>query len=99
MLKDAIDLATVKRVRVIKLRHHGDVLLTSPVFSVLKQYALPAELDARVYHDTRDMITPHPAVSQVFTIDRQWKTLGMLGQLKAELAMVRPLYALMEVAA
>ncbi|EEG10240.1 putative lipopolysaccharide heptosyltransferase III [Pseudogulbenkiania ferrooxidans] len=88
MLKDAIDLAAVKRVLVIKLRHHGDVLLTSPVFSVLKQHAPHAELDALVYHDTRDMITQHPAVSRVFTIDRQWKKLGMFGQLKAELALL-----------
>ena len=26
-----------KRVLIIKLRHHGDVLLTSPVFTVLKK--------------------------------------------------------------
>jgi len=36
MLNDSIDLNQVRRVLVIKLRHHGDVLLTSPVFSVLK---------------------------------------------------------------
>ena len=33
MLQDAIDPAALKRVLVIKLRHHGDVLLTSPVFT------------------------------------------------------------------
>ncbi|WP_024304243.1 putative lipopolysaccharide heptosyltransferase III [Pseudogulbenkiania sp. MAI-1] len=93
MLKDAIDLAAVKRVLVIKLRHHGDVLLTSPVFSVLQQHAPHAELDALLYHDTRDMITQHPAVSQVFTIDRQWKRLGVVGQLKAELALLARLKA------
>jgi len=31
MLKDAIDLSAVRRALVIKLRHHGDVLLTSPM--------------------------------------------------------------------
>ena len=34
-LDDAIDPARVRRVLVIKLRHFGDVLLTSPVFGVL----------------------------------------------------------------
>ena len=29
---DAVPLEDVKRVLVIKLRHHGDVLLASPVF-------------------------------------------------------------------
>src|SRR5213592_3566248 len=45
---DAIDLTRIRRALVIKLRHHGDVLLTSPVFSALKQrsrfVALRAEL-------------------------------------------------------
>ena len=40
-LPDPIDVGLVRRVLVTKLRHHGDVLLTSPVFTVLKR-ALPA---------------------------------------------------------
>lgn len=84
MLKDAINLATVRRVLVIKLRHHGDVLLSSPVLSVLKSHAPHADIDALVYHDTRDMLSEHPALSQLFTIDRQWKKLGIFGQAAAE---------------
>ncbi|MDC7712563.1 putative lipopolysaccharide heptosyltransferase III [Vogesella sp. LYT5W] len=84
MLKDAIDLSTVRRVLVVKLRHHGDVLLSSPVLSVLKTHAPHAEIDALVYHDTRDMLSGHPALSQLFTIDRNWKRLGLRGQLAAE---------------
>lgn len=70
MLKDAVDLAAVKRVLVIKLRHHGDVLVTSPVFSVLKAHAPHAEIDALVYSDTADMVTFHPAVVRVFGVER-----------------------------
>lgn len=76
MLQDAIDPAALKRVLVIKLRHHGDVLLTSPVFTVLKQHAPHAELDALVYADTAPMLGGHPAISQVFCIGRQWKRAG-----------------------
>ena len=36
MVPDAIPFASLRRVLVIKLRHHGDVLLTSPVFSTLQ---------------------------------------------------------------
>ena len=39
MLQDAIPLEDLRRVLVIKLRHHGDVLLAAPVFSALKQAA------------------------------------------------------------
>ena len=35
MLKDRVDLQSVRRVLVTKLRHHSDVLLASPVFSIL----------------------------------------------------------------
>ncbi|MBZ0104379.1 MAG: putative lipopolysaccharide heptosyltransferase III [Sulfuricella denitrificans] len=80
MLKDAIDLSRLNRVLVIKLRHHGDVLLTSPVFSVLKNHAPQVEVDALVYRDTAEMLTLHPAISEVHTIDRNWKKLGLLGQ-------------------
>jgi hypothetical protein len=45
---DAIDLSRVRRALVIKLRHHGDVLLASPVFTVLRRAAPHAEIDALV---------------------------------------------------
>lgn len=93
MLKDAIDLGQVRRALVIKLRHHGDVLLASPVLTVLKNHAPHVEIDALVYHDTREMITLHPAVSEVFTIDRNWKKLGALGQLRAEWGLLKRLKA------
>lgn len=84
MLTDAIDLSTLRRVLVVKLRHHGDVLLTAPVFSVLKNHAPHLEIDALVYRDTADMLTLHPAIAQVHTIDRNWKRLGLLDQGRAE---------------
>ncbi len=59
MLADAIDLTTVKRALVIKLRHHGDVLLTSPVFQTLKNHAPHIEIDALVLCDAREMLTGH----------------------------------------
>ena len=38
-LRDAIPVGEIRRALVIKLRHHGDVLVSSPVFSVLKAHA------------------------------------------------------------
>ena len=46
---DAVDLSQLRRALVIKLRHHGDVLLTSPLFGVLKSRAPHLEIDALVY--------------------------------------------------
>ena len=81
---DAIDLNSLRRVLVVKLRHHGDVLLTSPVFSVLKNRAVHLEIDALVYRETADMLTLHPAIAQIHTIDRDWKRQGLVAQAKAE---------------
>jgi heptosyltransferase-3 len=81
---DAIDTSLVRRALVTKLRHHGDVLLASPVFTVL-QNALPgAQIDALVYRETAPLLEGHPAVTRLHTIDRNWKRRGWLAQWRAE---------------
>jgi heptosyltransferase-3 len=83
-LPDAIDLKSLRRVLVIKLRHHGDVLLTSPVFTILKNRGPHLEIDALVYRETADMLTLHPSIDQIHTIDRNWKHQGFIAQAKGE---------------
>ena len=90
---DAIDTRLVRRVLVIKLRHHGDVLLASPVFTVLKSALPSAEIDALVYRETVPMLEDHPALAQLHSIDREWKERGFLVQLREELALLRALRA------
>ena len=81
---DALDLLRLRRVLVIKLRHLGDVLLTSPVFTVLKNHAPHLEIDALVYRGTEDMLSGHPALSRLHTIDKTWKQRGPWRQAAAE---------------
>jgi ADP-heptose:LPS heptosyltransferase len=50
------DPSQLRRVLVTKLRHHGDVLLATPVLSTLKRIAPQCEIDALVYADTSPMI-------------------------------------------
>ncbi|MBI4755338.1 MAG: putative lipopolysaccharide heptosyltransferase III [Betaproteobacteria bacterium] len=84
MVDDAVPLSALHRVLVIKLRHHGDVLLTSPVLSVLKRHIPEAEIDALLYQDTAPMLALHPALAQVHTIDRGWRRLGVRAHMRAE---------------
>ena len=93
MLKDAVDLSTLHRVLVIKLRHFGDVLLTSPVFTVLKNHAPQLEIDALVYRDTEPMLSGHPAIANVFTIDRGWKQEEWTSRIANEWRLFRSLRA------
>jgi heptosyltransferase-3 len=91
MLKDQIDLQGLRRVLVTKLRHHGDVLLASPVLGVLKRHAAHLEIDALVYADTAPLLAHHPALAQLHTIDRTWKQRGALAQAGCEWRLWREL--------
>ncbi len=91
MLDTSIDLTSIRRILVVKLRHQGDVLLSSPVFRTLKNHLPDVEVDALIYHDTREMLTEHPSVSEVHTIDREWKHMGLIGQASAELKLLSAL--------
>ena len=92
-LSDAVPLAELERVLVTKLRHHGDVLLASPVISALKAVAPHAEVDALVYRDTAPMLEGHRSLSRLHAIGRAWKREGLLRQLSAERALARDLAA------
>ncbi len=86
MVKDAVPLGECGRALVVKLRHHGDVLLAAPVLSVLAARGL--EVDALVYDDTAPMLAGHPALAQLFVVGRKWREAGL-----ARLALERRLFA------
>jgi heptosyltransferase-3 len=90
---DAIDFARVRRALVIKLRHHGDVLLTSPVFTALRRAAPHAEIDALVYLETVPMLATHPAIAQVHAIDRGLRKRGPFAHAAGEFRLWRALRA------
>ena len=78
---------------VTKLRHHGDVLLSSPVFSTLARAIPGAEIDALVYLGTEPMLAGHPGIAQMHTIDRTWKKQGVATQVSSEWRLLRQLRA------
>ena len=92
-LPDPVPLPEIHRVLVTKLRHHGDVLLTSPVFTTLARAIPGVEIDALVYGGTEPMLTGHPAIAQVHTIDRNWKRQGIATQVTSEWRLLRHLRA------
>ncbi len=78
MVRDAVPLEECGRALVVKLRHHGDVLLAAPVLTTLKSHAPKLEVDALIYDDTAPMFEGHPALSQLHLVGRSWKALGAL---------------------
>lgn len=84
MVKDAVPLGECRRALVLKLRHHGDVLLAAPVLSVLKAHAPGLEVDALVYDDTAPMLEGHPALSRLHVVGRKWRSENVLSRLGKE---------------
>jgi len=79
------------RILVIKLRHHGDMLLITPVISALKKNSPQAEIDVLLYEETRDMLAANPEIAQIHGIDRNWKKQGKRYQLHQEWQLLRTL--------
>lgn len=84
MLKDAVPLGQIARALVVKLRHHGDVLLASPVLGALQAHAPDIEIDALVYDDTAAMLAGHPALAELHLVGRAWRKLPVASRLLAE---------------
>jgi heptosyltransferase-3 len=87
------ELKRVKRALVIKMRHHGDVLLTSPLFSNLKKAIPNGEIDAFIYKDTLPMLEGHPDIAGYILYDRSWKKLSALKKIGKEVGLLRTIRA------
>lgn len=83
------DLSQVKKILVVKLRHHGDVLLTSPLFSYLKSHLPDSVIDALIYQETAPMLEGHPAIQTLHLYDKKWKKLSFFKRWKEEIGLLR----------
>jgi len=86
---DYIDFKDVKKILVIKLRHLGDVLLTTPVFYNLKNISKDLKVDAFIYDDSKDILKNNPYINEVLTYDRSIKKLGFFKRLRRELKILK----------
>lgn len=80
----------VKKILVIKLRHHGDVLLSTALFNALAELFPHAKVDAVVYSETTPLLLNNPHVHKVLRINRALKGVA---RLKTELALIRTIRA------
>lgn len=90
-LEDAVDFARINRILIVKLQHLGDVLLTTPLFSVLKQQYPQLNIDILVYQETVPVIESNPYLRHVYAVDRNWKNKGILFQIEREYGLLRDL--------
>lgn len=64
-----------KKILVIKLRHIGDVLLTTPVFKALKENFPDSFVATLVNKGTEDVLENNPYLDEIITYDRSIKEL------------------------
>ena len=77
----------VQRILVIKLRHFGDVLLTTPLLSTLRANYPNALIDVLVYDGTEAMLAGNRDVYLAYTVDRSLKHQGLKAQYRGEYAL------------
>lgn len=82
-------MSSMKRILVCKLRHHGDVLLTTPVFTQLKKAYPEAHIDAYIYKDTHPMLEHNPDIDGYLLYDKKMKKAPKLKKLFYEYQLLR----------
>lgn len=84
----------IKKILVIKLRHIGDVLLTTPVFRAFRENFPEVYIAALVNSGTEEVLSGNPFINEIITFDRYiknmsfpnkyWKELSFLKQIRAK---------------
>ena len=89
MEENYLDFSKIKKVLIAKLRHHGDVLLTSPIFSLLHSRFPYLKIDAYIYQETLPMLEGHPAISNFLLYDKEWKKLPFFKRYLKEIGLLK----------
>lgn len=55
-----------RKILVIKMRFHGDMLLTTPVISTLKRHYPDAKVDVLLYQDTIPILSENPDINALY---------------------------------
>lgn len=80
-----------KRILVIKMRFHGDMLLTTPVISTLKRNYPDAKIDVLLYEDTMPILSENPDINALYGISN--KGTGFIAKISNFFSLVRKLRA------
>ncbi|MGG2140383.1 lipopolysaccharide core heptosyltransferase RfaQ [Symbiopectobacterium sp. RP] len=81
----SLNTLTYNRILIVKLRFHGDMLLTTPLISTLKARYPEAAIDVLLYEDTSPILSKHPDIHRLYGLKR--KTAGAMEKVSDFLAM------------
>lgn len=78
-----------QKILIIKMRFHGDMLVTTPVISTLKHQYPNARIDVLLYKDTVPILSENPEISTLYGIVN--KNSGLLSKLRNFFCLTRQL--------
>lgn len=79
----------ISKILVAKLRHHGDVLLSSPVFSLLRKNFPQAVIDAYIYEETYPMLDGHKAINGFHLYSKKIAKKSFFSKIKQEWSLLK----------
>lgn len=83
------DLSKVKRILVARLRHHGDVLLTTPVFQILKESLGDVKIDAYINKETAPILEGSSYIDDFILYDKALKKKGFFSKIAQEFRILK----------
>lgn len=83
------DLSNVRKILVINFANIGDVILSSPIFSVLKKTIPGVLVDALVNSGSEEVLIENPDVNFIHVLNRQALEAGKIPRIKEEIRLVR----------
>lgn len=83
----------IGKILISKLRHHGDILLSTPVFSILKSQFPSAYIDAHIYRDSFPILDGNSCIRKYWLVDRDWKKLSIIKRYRKEMQLLRSIRA------
>lgn len=79
----------LRRILIAKLRHYGDVLLSTPVFSILKEIFPEAHIDAYIYKDSLPVLDGNGSIRKCWLVDRNWKNMSFIERYAREISLLK----------
>jgi heptosyltransferase-3 len=79
----------IKKILLIKLRHHGDVLLQAPLVSSIRYFFPDAQIDLLIYEESKPLFIHHPDIHFIHVVSRSWRKQGFFKRVKKEFELIR----------
>jgi heptosyltransferase-3 len=80
---------SVKKILLIKLRHHGDVLLTTPLIAGLRYFFKDAKIDCLIYEESTPILQHHPEINAIHIVSRTWRKKGIFHRFLQEKKLIQ----------